>query len=359
MEPKTRQCPRLLAYYLSQAELEPNRTPIMLKVIGILLIVLNSTVGAAQIVDPPCEPVQKSDWEKDGLRGRVRTVRTFKAWSSKGIPELEEEANYDSIGNQTSWKNPNYLPLDPKDKLVVEYACDSSNRIAEIRYRRITDASFRRTVYTYDENGRDREQAEYFADGILESLVTYFYNDKGNRTEELTKEQVHPEHFRPMRYDVYVTTRTTYEYNNQGNKIKESHFSPDGSPYSTWLFRYDARNRLVNELRFDKIGRAQSEFIFKYDKKGRRREEWDYQNFCYERNGEMCKGIIDSGNAKFYYLTKTTYEYDRNGNWSTQRQFSMGGEKNTPRFELDHTLTRLISYYGRPRSNQRWQRTRL
>lgn len=93
--------------------------------------------------------------------------------------------------------------------------------------------------------------------------------------------------------------------------------------------------------------------------KGRLREEWEYQNFCYERNGEMCKGVIDSGNAKFYYLTKTTYEYDRNGNWTTQRQFSMNGEENTPRFELDHTLTRLISYYRRPSSNKRLQGSRL
>lgn len=320
----------------------------MSKVIGILLIVFSSTVGAAQTVDPPCKPVQKPDWERDGLRGRVSRVRTFKTWFSRGALELEEEATYDSIGNQTSWKNHNYLPSDPKDKLVVEYGCDSSNRIAEIRYKRIKDTSFRRTVYTYDENGRDREQAEYFADGTLESLVTYSYDHEGHRTEEILKQQVHPEHFTPKRYDVYVTTRTTYEYDDKGNKIKEFHFSPDGSLYARWIFRYDGRKLLIGELRFDKIGRLESEFTFKYDRKGRLREEWDYQNFCYERNGEMCKGIINSGNARFYYLTKTAYEYDRIGNWITQRQFSMGGEKKTRRFELDHTLTRLISYYGKP-----------
>jgi antitoxin component YwqK of YwqJK toxin-antitoxin module len=314
----------------------------MSKVIGILLIVLSSTVGAAQTVDPPCKPVPKPDWERDGLLGRVSRVRTFKTWSNKGTPELEEEASYDAIGNQITRRN---LPIDPAGTIVVEFGCDSSNRIAEIRYKKVTDASFRRTVYTYDENGRDREQAEYFADGTLEGLTTYSYDHKGNQTEEISKRHVHPQHFSPMRYDVYVTTRTTYEYDNKGNKIKEFHFSPNGSLHSTWLFRYDARNLLIKELRFDKIGRLEREFVFKYDKGGWLREEWEYHNFCYEKNGDMCRGVVNSGNAWFYYLTKLTYGYDRIGNWIRQREFSMGGEKNTRRFKLEHTLSRLISYY--------------
>jgi hypothetical protein len=75
----------------------------MSNLFGILLMVLSSTVGAAQTVDPPCKPVTKPDWERDGLRGRVSRVRTFKTWSNRGTRELEEEATYDSIGNQTSW----------------------------------------------------------------------------------------------------------------------------------------------------------------------------------------------------------------------------------------------------------------
>ena len=318
----------------------------MSNVIPILLIFLSATLGVAQTVDPPCKPIQKPDWERDGLLGRVSTVRTFKTWFNQRTRRLEEEASYDSTGNRTTWKNPSYLPLDPKDQTVVEFGCDSSNRVGEIRFKRVKDAAFRRTVYTYDENGRDREWSRYFADGTLETLTTYSYDRNGNRTEEITKQQVHPEHFRPKRNDIYVTTRTTYEYDNKGNKIKEFHFSPNGSLYSTWLFRYDARSLLIKELRFDKIGRPENELIYKYDKNGRLREEWEYQNFCYE-NGEMCKGVVNSGTATFYYLTKITYEYDRIGNWIRQRQFSMGGEKNTRRFKLDHTLSRQISYHGK------------
>jgi len=318
-----------------------------------MLLVLWSTPAGAQI-NPACKPIQKPDWERDDLRGRVKTIRTFKTWFSKnqksGVmvkrhPELEEEASYDPNGNLINWKNPYRLPLDPDDKVIVEYGCDSSNRIAEIRYKRLKDSAFRRTVYSYDEKGRTREQADYFADGTIERLETYSYDDNGNRSEEIEKQQVHPEHFNPKRYDVYVTTKTSYAYDGKGNKIKETLSYPDGSLYATFQFTFDAKNRLIKKTRTDKIGRLEDEFTYRYDHKGQLLEERHYATFCYQRDGQMCKGSVYNGETMFYYLTKTTYEYDRVGNWIRQQQFSMGGEKNTGRLEPDHILTRQISYY--------------
>ena len=178
----------------------------MRRITGTVLIVLWSTLLGAQTIDPPCKPAQQTDWERDGLRGHVKAIRTFKTWFrqdqetkliTKGTPELEEEASYNSKGIQISGKNTNYLPVDPNDRVIVEYGCDSSNRIAEIRYKHLKESSFRRTVYSFDEKGRDREQAEYFADGTLERLETYSYDDNGNRIEVIAKQQVHPEHFSP------------------------------------------------------------------------------------------------------------------------------------------------------------------
>ena len=308
----------------------------------------------AQTADPPCKPARKPDWQRDELHGRVRLVRTFKTWFrknqesgliAKGKPELEEEASYDSKGGQINWKNTNYLPIDSADKLIVEYGCDDRNRLAEIRYKRSSESSFRRTVYIYDEKGRDKEQAEYFADGTLERLESYAYDDRGNRIEEIAKQQVHPEHFRPKRYDVYVTTKRTFEYDASRNKTKEIFFSPDGSLYATWLFSYDTQNRLIKETHIDKIGRLDNQFIYRYDRNGRLGEEWHYANFCLERNGQFCEGVVNSGDGIFYYLTKTNYQYDRAGNWTKQGQFSMGGERKTLRFEPDHILSRQIYYY--------------
>jgi hypothetical protein len=336
-------------------------------VVSTMLLVLSTSLANAQTIDPPCKPPQQSDWEMNDLRGRIKSVRTFKTWFApdrktgivrKGTPELEEEATYDPKGNAITWKNTNYLPLDPADKVIVEYGCDSANRIAEIRHKRVSESLFRRTVYGYDEKGRNREHAEYFADGTLERLETYAYDDKGNRIEEIAKQQIHPEHFIPKRYDVYVTTRSTFEYDSSGNKTKEIHFSGDGSLYATWLYRFDANKRLLKETRIDKIGRVEDEFVYQYDLKGRLVEEKHYANFCYQGDGQMCEGSVYSGDAMFYYLTKTTYEYDEIGNWIQQKQFSMGGEKKTGSFEPDHILSRRISYYLPPLSNKRLERTR-
>ena len=66
----------------------------------------------------------------------------------------------------------------------------------------------------------------------------------------------------------------------------------------------------------------------------------------------MCKGSVYSGAVMFYYLTRTIYEYDLVGNWTQQKQFSMGGQENTARFEPDHILSRRISYHRRPLWNK-------
>lgn len=258
--------------------------------------------------------------------------------------ELEEEAGYDFHGNRIYWRNVNYLPLDPADKVIVEYVCEG-RRIAEVKYKRSTESSFRKTVYRYDQKGRDIEQAEFFPDGTLERLESYSYDNGSNRIEVIAKQQVHPEHFNPKRYDVYVTTKTTFEYDRNQNKTKEFFFSPDGSRYATWLFLYDTKNRLIKETHIDKIGQLDDQFIYRYNRKGQLNEEWHYANFCVERNGQMCKGRVNSGDGVFYYLTKTIYQYDRVGNWIHQQQYSMGGDNKILRFEPDHVLARQISYY--------------
>src|SRR5688500_2324719 len=323
-------------------------------VIRMLLLIFWATLGVAQTTGPGCVPAGNPDSQLELLRGRVKQVRTFKVWFRKdeqtgkmirAKPEFEEEATYDTRGNQTNWHNPSYLPLDPNDKLIVDYDCDGPTRVKEMRYRRIKDSAFRRTVYKYDDKGRNVERANYFADGSLDRLEKYDYDAHGNIREEISKQQVHPEHFTPKRYDVYVTTKRTFEYDNKRNKTRETHYRPNGSQYAVWVFNYDSQNNLIKNTRTDNQGRLEDQFIYKYDRRGKLVEEKHYANFCYQRNGEMCRGTVNSGDGVFYYLTKTVYEYDGRGNWVRERQFSMGGESESKTFQPDHILFRRIVYY--------------
>jgi hypothetical protein len=284
----------------------------------------------------------------------VKSIRTYKSWFTKdektGMkverkPELEEEVFYDTKGNQTKGRNVNYLPADPKDRLTANYTCDAKGRISEIRYLSADGSLAKRITYEYDEKGRERERADYFSDGILERKETYSYDDEGNLIEEIEKQQVHPEHFNPKRYDVYVITKTTHKYDDKGNKIADILFFPDGSLSATWTYSYDSNNQMVKHTRIDKEGRLQDQYIYKYDDDGKLVEEIHYANFCYHQDGRMCEGSVNSGDGIFYYVTKTTYEYDRQGNWIKKPEFSMGGEKNKGFYEPQTVLYRKISYY--------------
>ena len=269
----------------------------------------------------------------------MKDAQTFKIWFTKdeqtgklirGKPQLERE--------------PRSLPPDPNDEMVVEYECDGPTRIKEIRYRRMKDPSFKKTVYEYNINGLKTERADYFADGTLDRLEKYGYDENGNVTEEISKQHVHPVHFNPKRYDVYVTTRRTFGYDNKRNKTSELHYRPDGSFYAKWVFEYDSRNNLIKDTRIDNLGRLEHQYFYKYDRHNRLVEEKQYDNFCITRNNEFCKGVVNSGEGVFYYLTKTIYEYDRRGNWVRQRQYSMGGESGSQQYKPDHILIRRITY---------------
>ena len=318
-----------------------------------ILIFLTLTI-AAQSIGPKCAPVDKSDWDLDGLRGRVKSTRTYKAWfadgESNGLKveqkrELEEEVSYDPKGHQTEWRNVNYLPADPKYKLTAGHICDAYNRISETRYIRADGSLVKRITYVYDEKEREKERAYYFPDGTLERKETYTYDDKGNMIEEVDKQQVHPEHYSPKRYDVYVTSKVTLKYDERGNKVEEKHFKTDGSLYASWVYSYDLNSRLNKSTRYDKEGRLGDQVIKKYDDTGKLIEEINYLNFCYHQDGRMCEGSVNSGDGVFYYATKVTYEYDRQGNWIKQSEFSMGGEESKSAYEPMKVLYREISYY--------------
>lgn len=322
--------------------------------VAILVILFFALPGVAQSNALKCAPVKKSDWELDGARGKVKNIRTYKASFTEDEKtgakveekrELEEEVSYDTKGNQTKWRNVNYLPVDPKDKLKATYTCDAKGRVSETRYLRVDGSLAKRITSDYDEQGREKERAYYFPDGILERKETYSYDEAGNLIEEIAKQQAHPEHFNPKRYDVYIVTKTSYKHDDKGNKIEELLFYPDGSLYATWTYSYDSNNRVIKHTQIDKEGRLQDQYIYKYDDEGRLVEEIHYANFCFYQDGRMCEGSVNSGDAIFYYATKTTYEYDRQGNWIKQSEFSMGSEKNKGFYEPDTTLYRKISYY--------------
>src|SRR5215203_2353349 len=184
------------------------------------LVLFCVTLAVGQTSKPKCTLPEETGSEVERLEGRVKLIRTFKVSFRmddekrlvRGRSELDYEESFDRKGNITGFSSRNYLPLDPADRIVSEYDCDEANRTKEIRYRRVKDSFYKKTVYRYDDHGRKAERADYFADGTLDRNEQYRYDDKGNLIEEISKQQAHPQHFNPPRTDVYVTTKRTFAY---------------------------------------------------------------------------------------------------------------------------------------------------
>lgn len=323
-------------------------------VAAIFLVLAGSLTLQAQTDGAGCAPVKESDWKREELQGKVKNILTYKSWFTKdektgqlteGKRELEEKTSYDDQGNQIEWENENYLPADPKNALTYNYTCDAANRIVEMKIVRFDGSLFKRVTYDYDDKGHHTGTAVYFPDGTLERKKLYSLDSQGQILEEISTVQIHPEHFHPKRYDVYVTTKRTFKYDERGNATEEKDFYPDGSLHSTWINSYDEGGRLAKVVWTDKQNRLLELNVYAYGKNGKVAQTLEYKNFCYNKDDTMCEGSLTTDVGIFYYGTKTVYEYDARGNWIKQTEYEINEQKGKKSYRPISAMYRKITYY--------------
>ena len=256
---------------------------------------------AAQQPAPPCEPREPPDVFPDELTGPVKVMRTFETWFvvSKKTGRLEKQPR----------RLESEIKFEPDEPLMG--------------------------------TGRG------YGGGAEVSTVQYVCDKAGNVIEETTTTQVHPEHFTPKRYDVYVTTKAAYKYDARRNMIEEKHFSQNGAVSITWFYNYDEQDRLIKKSRLDNLGRLEDQSFYEYHANGSLLVELEFHNFCITRDGEFCKGNISSGDGFFHYATKIKYDYDSQGNWVKQTELHMDGELKRPTWQFNKIVEREITYYRR------------
>lgn len=294
------------------------------------------------------------DFPEDELKGNVRTVRQFKVWNiktdrrgklieSKREEEKGEAMTFDRDGER--------IFAESREGGRFEYDCEGKNVVAKIFYDN-KGVRGPYTTYKYDTLGRIVETSDYFADGILERSELYTLDPNGNVIKEVSKQQIHPEHFRPKRYDQYVTTSSTYKYDEEQRLIEEKGFYPDGKLADTFTYTYDNRNRRVRKFWTDSRGRPSTFIINIFDHRDLLVEKWEYQNHCSEgerqSDGEyvLCKGTLLTDVGVFYYGTKTIFTYDKYGNWIKQLILTITEKNGIKLFVPSGALYRQITYYA-------------
>jgi len=308
----------------------------------------------AKTCGPAVEPNLISYYGDDPfyeLSGRVKMVRRYKTWNI-GVtkPELEEEVRFDRDGNEVASKHPNELAVDDEEEFRVEYECEGTRVLAEKQFNK--DGSPRHsTKYKYDDAGNMIEIAEFFKDNTLERRLQYTLDKNSNIIKEVDTKQVHPEHFRPKRYDVYVTTSSTYRYDDRKRIVEEKGFYPNGTLYSTYTYTYDKASRRVRKVWTDMKGRPVDLEINVFDDRGLLTEKWKYQNFCYTKSpssdqaGDLCPGKLNTDIGLFYYGTKTVYTYDNQKNWIKQLDLEISERDGKKAFKPSTSESRQIFYY--------------
>ena len=238
----------------------------MKHLIGLLLI-LCCAAGA--------RPQSKSDAEKAGLLGRVKSVewgrieyplKDGRGVEGKKIPVQITTFNEDgSRAEVTSFNEVGSLSGK------VTYLYDGQGRGVGTEGYSVTrqgqeEKTYRqRSVYTLDERGNRVEEVGYQTDGTISHRHLFKYDAKGNKVE-----------------DVYYSWngtrvgRLVYTFDERGNEVTQTSYdAADAVDFKT-VSTYDAQGRKVEWVQH--LGETlRYRVLYRYDEKGRLKERETFE----------------------------------------------------------------------------------
>lgn len=240
----------------------------------------------------------KTDLQKEGLIGPVRTVRTETAQFShhrgqwiEGPRGQPASMTYDRHGN------------------------------------RIEGGYAAKTLHTYDAQGNRIETISYGPDGSLLDKTLYTYDGRGNLTEAVSESSG------------YIN-RTGYTYDDRGKLTEETVYGPGGDIKVESVHIYDAQGRKIQTIDKDPAhdpGLGIDKVVTTYDTKGNIIEMTTYYT---RRAGDEEERPVSLPNKRVY-----TYEFDARGNWVKRTWTLCSSESGKPVCEPSLVTYRTITYY--------------
>lgn len=187
---------------------------------------------------------------------------------------------------------------------------------------------------TFDKNGNLTQAIDYNPNGSQEGISTFEYDQHGNKIKETYQSQKSSSLF-TYKYQ-YSNGRKTQEerhegnggavirknftYDNKQNISEISEYESDGRLYRRTTFKYDEKNNKTEEARYNADGSLSSRTTYKYDDKGNQTEYVLYS----EEN-------VKEDSATYQY------EYDQYGNWTKRTKTKNGS--------VQEIIERQVTYF--------------
>ncbi len=230
-----------------------------------------------------------TDWEEDGLKGKVKEVRTYNVKDNDGVLEksfIRRKIQYDKKGNRLVEEH--YNEYDEKegelssrlvykykrkknfierfeydnDKKLIEKTLYNKNRV------KIEDEDYIygvneqwKTVNKYDENQNIIEESRYVNDS-LSDVIIYKYDEKGNLTEETHSDS-------PTRWE---NRKYVNKYDENGNLAETEQYDFAGKLNYRTVYKYNDKKKCVEETVFDSDKKMCSHLENKYNDEGKKIE---------------------------------------------------------------------------------------
>ena len=283
-----------------------------------------------------------TDWETDGLKGRVKKMHMYgpphEEFSDEWVPINSKE--YDTSGFVTGiWS----YGTSGRMTYATLYEYDSEHKLVKeerhVFFQLVNLLS--EAIYAYDREGKLTKQiyrcfAECNDSGQEEvTLTSYKYDRKGQLIEEVSLDSSQGKQ----------VCKFTHQYDENGNMTETTAYGEEDKPTGRTTDKYDDKLRKVEECIYNQNGRLSTKTTYEYNADGRLALELKYNS-----GGELCGKYAhkynSSGNevettieqlGPFKFTTKIRYEYDKQGNKTKEMEVKEDGKtEETFRYEYDY-----------------------
>lgn len=200
----------------------------------------------------------KTDWEKFGLKGKVKSVKEYYLSGKFGGIErngVKSESRYNSKGYLTEYS------AYKEDGIKTEkniYRYDKKGNIIEILSYGVDESLVSKSVMKYGKGSLISEVIYYGAENKLNGKTVCKYDSKGNNVEEIN-----------YTAENEIESKNTRSYDSQNNMTELAIYNADGSLNSRRVWKFNDKKQIIEFINYDAEGNAGLKTLTEYDLKGR------------------------------------------------------------------------------------------